>query len=87
MPRVTKNRSFWWFVLVCMLFLASGAVSFAVVLWQPLPTDDKEFLFRLARQHIGELSGLAVVCAIGMGFVIDWIFRLSGSTPARRSSA
>jgi DNA polymerase-3 subunit epsilon len=76
MPRLIKNSSFWGFVLVCMLILAAGAVSFAIVLWQPLPADDKEFFFRLARQHIGELIGLAVICVLGMGFVIDWIFRL-----------
>ena len=76
MPRLIKNSSFWGFVLVCLLFLAVGAVSFAVVLWQPLPADDKEFLFRLARQHTAELIALAVVCVIGMWFVIDWIFRL-----------
>jgi hypothetical protein len=53
MPKLIKNSSFWGFVLVCMLFLAAGAVSFAVVLWQPLPADDKEFFLRLVRQHIG----------------------------------
>lgn len=76
MPRLTHNTSFWWFVLVCALFFAGVGLSFAVMLWQHLPAPDRLVVVRLIGQNASYLFGLAVILLAGLGFAVDWVFRL-----------
>ncbi len=76
MPRLTKNTSFWWFVLVCALFFAGVGLSFAVMMWQHLPAPDRLVVTRLIGQNASYIFGLAVILLAGLGFAVDWVFRL-----------
>jgi DNA polymerase-3 subunit epsilon len=76
MPHLSKNRSFWWFVLVCVFFFTTVVISFAWMLWQQTAVADQQTLLRLIRQHASYLFGLGVIFLGAFGLVIDWIFRL-----------
>jgi DNA polymerase-3 subunit epsilon len=76
MPRVTQNTSFWWFVLVCVLFFSGAGLGFEVILWQHLPDSDRLVVVWLIGQHASYLFGPAVVLLVGLGFAVDWVFRL-----------
>jgi DNA polymerase-3 subunit epsilon len=76
MPRLTQNKTFWWFVVVCILFFIAVVASFAVMLWQELSAPDRATVLTLVRRHIGYLFGAGVLLLAGLGFAIDWVFRL-----------
>lgn len=76
MPRLTQNRLFWWFALVCVLFLVAVVVSFAVMLWQQLSEFDRQTVLALVERHSSYFFGAGVLLLAGLGFAIDWVFRL-----------
>ncbi len=76
MPRLTQNKVFWWFVLVCTLFFAAVVVSFTLMLWQELSDADRQTVLALIGRHGSYLFGAGVLLLAGLGFAIDWVFRL-----------
>ncbi len=76
MPRLTRNRSFMWFVLVSVLFFAGVAVSFGVMLWHALAPREQDLLLQLMGRHASYLFGAGVLLLAGLGFALDWVFRL-----------
>src|SRR5512143_2309030 len=76
MPRLITKSSFWFFVLLCLLFFSVVVAGLGVILWDRLSAADQASILWVTRQHVGELIGLGVIFAIGIAFVIDWVFRL-----------
>lgn len=76
MPRLKQNTVFWWFVLVCVLFFTAVAVSFTLMLWQELSGPDRQAVLALLGRHSSYLFGAGVLILAGLGFAIDWVFRL-----------
>ncbi len=76
MPQLTRNRSFMWFVLVSVLFFAGVGASFAVMLWHALAPAEQDMLLGLMGRQASYLFGAAVLLLAGLGFALDWVFRL-----------
>ena len=76
MPRLITKSSFWFFVLLCLLFFSVVMAGLGFILWDRLSAADQTSILGVIRQHVGELIGLGVIFIIGIAFVIDWVFRL-----------
>ena len=76
MPRLKQNTVFWWFVLICVLFFTAVVVSFTLMLWQELSTADRQAVLALIGRHSSYIFGAVVLLLAGLGFAIDWVFRL-----------
>ncbi|MCU0539640.1 MAG: exonuclease domain-containing protein [Desulfobacterales bacterium] len=76
MPRLRRNRSFLGFVLVTAFFFAGVAVSFALMLWHALAPAEQELVLGLMGRHASYLFGAGVLLLAGLGFALDWVFRL-----------
>jgi len=76
MPRLTQNKIFWWFVLVCILFFLAVVSSFAAMLWQHLSEPDRHLILSLIGRHSSYIFGAGVLLLAGLGFALDWVFRL-----------
>ncbi|MFO7707684.1 MAG: exonuclease domain-containing protein [Desulfobacterales bacterium] len=76
MPRLKQNTVFWWFVLVCVLFFTAVVVSFTLMLWQELSGSDRQTVLALIARYSSYLFGAGVLLLAGLGFAIDWVFRL-----------
>ncbi|MCU0561131.1 MAG: exonuclease domain-containing protein [Desulfobacterales bacterium] len=76
MPRLKHNTVFGWFVLVCILFFTAVVVSFSLMLWQELSDADRQVVLSLIGRHGSYLFGAGVLLLAGLGFAIDWVFRL-----------
>jgi DNA polymerase-3 subunit epsilon len=72
MSRVTKNRSFWWFVLACIFLFPAVAVSFTVILWLQMSPAEQEFILGLIGRHSIFIFGAGVLLVTVVGFAIDW---------------
>jgi DNA polymerase-3 subunit epsilon len=73
MSRVTKNRSFWWFVLACIFLFPAVAVSFTVILWLQMSPAEQEFILGLIERHSIFIFGAGVLLVTVVGFAIDWV--------------
>ena len=73
---MNRSNTFLWFVVVCIGFILLVILSLAILFWQQLPADDQSILIRLIRQNVGYLFSAAVLMLAGLGFALDWLFRL-----------
>lgn len=71
-----RNIKFWWFAFACFTFTLIVMISLAAIFWQQLPPEDQTIFIRLARQYAGYIFIAAVFVLAGLGFALDWIFRL-----------
>lgn len=71
-----RSNTFLWFVVVCVGFTLLVILSLALIFWQQLPDADRVYLIRLVKQNIGYLFSVAVLLLAGLGFALDWLFRL-----------
>jgi DNA polymerase-3 subunit epsilon len=65
-----------WFVVVSIGFTLLVILSLTALFWQQLPTDDRTYLIQLGRQNLGFIFSAAVLLLAGLGFALDWLFRL-----------
>jgi DNA polymerase-3 subunit epsilon len=73
---MTRNNKFAWFVLASIAFSLIVVSSFALMFWQQLTADQKHLVFELARENISYLFSAGVLLFVGLGFGLDWVFRL-----------
>ena len=73
---MTRNNKFAWFVLASIAFSLIVLSSFALMFWQQLTADQKHLVFELARDNISYLFSAGVLLFVGLGFGLDWVFRL-----------
>ena len=73
---MNRRNTFLWFVVVSVGFTLLVILSLAVLFWQQLPPDDQSILIRLVKQNVGYLFSAAVLLLAGLGFGLDWLFRL-----------
>jgi hypothetical protein len=71
-----RNIKFLWFAFTCVAFSFIVIFSLAVIFWQQLPVEDQIIFIRLARQYMGYILSAAVFVLAGLGFTLDWFFRL-----------
>lgn len=73
---MNRRKPFLWFVVVCVGFTLLVILSLAILFWQQLPPDDQSIIVRLVKQNVGYLFSAAVLLLAGLGFALDWLFRL-----------
>lgn len=73
---MTRNSKFAWFVLASIAFSLIVICSFAWMFWQQLNVDQKQLLLQLAKDNISYLFSAGVLLFVGLGFALDWVFRL-----------
>ncbi len=73
---INRRNTFLWFVIVCVGFTLLVILSLAILFWQQLPPDDRSIIFRLVRENVGYSFSAAVLLLAGLGFALDWLFRL-----------
>jgi DNA polymerase-3 subunit epsilon len=71
-----RRNLFWLFAAASIGFTVLVVCSLAFLFWQQLPGNEKAFLLQLARQYMGYLFSAAVLLLAGLGFALDWVFRL-----------
>ena len=71
-----RGNIFWLFALASAAFTILVIASLAFLFWQQLPAGEKALVVRLARDNIGYLFSAAVFLLAGLGFGLDWLFRL-----------
>ncbi len=71
-----KSNIFWLFAFASFAFTILVIASLAFLFWQQLPPTDRALVVRLARQYIGYIFSAAVFLLAGLGFGLDWLFRL-----------
>ncbi|MGE5256804.1 MAG: exonuclease domain-containing protein [Hyphomicrobiales bacterium] len=74
MPRLKKNRTFWWVVLACIFFFILVALGLTLLLWQQLSMTERESILELIRGHSIYIFGAFVLLFIGIGFAVDWVY-------------
>ena len=71
-----RNNIFWFFAAASIAFTALVVVSLAFLFWQQLPPGERTLVARLAKEYIGYIFSAAVFLLAGLGFGLDWLFRL-----------
>jgi len=71
-----RSNRFWWFAVASIAFTFLVIFSLVVIFWQQLPSEDKTFLIDFSRQYMGYLFSVAMLLLAGLGFGLDWVFRL-----------
>ena len=75
MSRLTKSRTFWRFVLACILFVIGVIGGFAVLFWLDLTLAEREILLSLIHPHGIYIIGGGLLFA-GVGLAIEWVYRM-----------
>ena len=73
---MNRMKLFWFFVAASVVVTFVVIASLAVLFWQQLTPEDQAFLTRMARQNLGFIFSVAVLLLSGLGFGLDWMFRL-----------
>ena len=73
---MNRRNTFLWFVVVGVGFTLLVVLSLAILFWQQLPPDDHSIIIRIVRQNVGYIFSAAVLLLAGLGFALDWLFRL-----------
>jgi DNA polymerase-3 subunit epsilon len=73
---MNRMKLFWLFVAASVVVTFVVIASLAVLFWQQLTPEDQAFLTRMARQNLGFIFSVAVLLLAGLGFGLDWMFRL-----------
>ena len=71
-----RNNRFWWFAVASIIFTFLVILSLFVIFWQQLPPEEQSFLINFARQYMGYIFSVAMLLLAGLGFGLDWVFRL-----------
>lgn len=64
------------FAVASAAFTVLVVASLAFLFWQQLPPTEKDLVARLAHDYIGYIFSAAVFLLAGLGFALDWLFRL-----------
>ena len=73
---MNRRNTFLWFVVVGVGFTLLVVLSLAILFWQQLPPDDHSIIIRMVRQNVGYIFSAGVLLLAGLGFALDWLFRL-----------
>lgn len=73
---MNRIKTFWLFVVVTVGFMIVVIATLAWLFWQQLQPEDQRFLIELTRENLLYLFTAAVLMLAGLGFGIDWVFRL-----------
>lgn len=73
---MNRIKTFWLFVAVTVGFMLMVIATLAWLFWQQLQPEAQRYLIELTRQNLVYLFTAAVVLLAGLGFGIDWLFRL-----------
>ena len=71
-----RANVFWLFACASVAITVLVIASLAFLFWQQLPALERDLIVRLARENIGYLFSAAVLLLAGLGFGLDWLFRL-----------
>jgi DNA polymerase-3 subunit epsilon len=73
---MNRTKIFWLFVAVTVGFMIVVIATLAWLFWQQLQPEAQRYLIELTRQNLVYLFTAAVMLLAGLGFGIDWLFRL-----------
>ena len=71
-----RSNIFWLFAFASAAFTVLVIASLAFLFWQQLPDVERDLVARLSRENIGYIFSAAVFLLAGLGFGLDWLFRL-----------
>ena len=71
-----RGNIFWLFAAASIAFTVLVIASMALLFWQQLTPLEKTLVTRLAQENIGYIFSAAVFLLAGLGFGLDWLFRL-----------
>jgi len=73
---MNRIQTFWLFVAVTIGFMIVVIATLGWLFWQQLQPEEQRYLIALVRENLVYLFTAAVVLLAGLGFGIDWMFRL-----------
>jgi len=73
---MNRIQTFWLFVAVTVGFMVVVIATLTWLFWQQLQPAEQRYLIELTRENLVYLFTVAVLLLAGLGFGIDWVFRL-----------